>query len=74
MDLGKWDITVQYLVIRYPRVFRRLTVDQRTPRFWGVTVYFVLELRIFVMMESTNGVCYFCLLFCFKNVCDDRKH
>ena len=26
-----------------------------------MNVYFVLELRIFVMMESTNGVCYFVL-------------
>ena len=26
-----------------------------------MSVYFVLELRIFVMMESTNGVCYFVL-------------
>ena len=24
-----------------------------------MSVYFVLELRIFVMMESTNDVCYF---------------
>ena len=37
MDLGKWDITVRYRVIRYPRVFRRLTIDQRTPGFWDVT-------------------------------------
>ena len=28
-----------------------------------MSIYFVLELGIFVMMESTNGVCYFCLLF-----------
>ena len=26
-----------------------------------MSVYFVLELRIFVIMESTNGVCYFVL-------------
>ena len=26
-----------------------------------MTVYFVLELIIFVMMESTNDVCYFVL-------------
>ena len=35
------------------------------------SVYFVLKFRIFVMMESINGVCYFCLLFCFGNVYDD---
>ena len=33
MDPGKWDITVQYRVTQYPRVFRRLTVGQRTPKF-----------------------------------------
>ena len=38
-----------------------------------MTICFVLELKIFVMKESANGVCYFCLLFCFENVCDDRK-
>ena len=32
----KWDITVRYRVTRYPRVFRRLTVGQRTLGFWGV--------------------------------------
>ena len=26
-----------------------------------MSVYFVLELRIFVMLESTNDVCYFVL-------------
>ena len=26
-----------------------------------MSVYFVLELIIFVMMENTNGVCYFVL-------------
>ena len=26
-----------------------------------MSVYFVLEFRIIVMMESTNGVCYFVL-------------
>ena len=31
-----------------------------------MSVYFILELRIFVMMESIDGVCYFCLLFCLK--------
>ena len=36
-DLGKWDITVRYRVTRYPQVFRRLKVGQRTPGFWGVT-------------------------------------
>ena len=39
-----------------------------------MSVYFVLELTNFVIMESTNGVCYFCLLFCFENVCNDGKH
>ena len=34
-------------------------------------VYFVFELKIFVMMEIINSVYYFCLLFCFENVCDD---
>ena len=39
------------------------------------SAYFVLELKIFVMMGSTNGgVCYFCLLFYFENVCNDGKH
>ena len=38
-----------------------------------MSVYFVLELRIFVMMENTNGVCYFFLLFCFENVCNNGK-
>ena len=33
IDPGKWDITVRYRVTRYPRVFRRLTIGQRTPRF-----------------------------------------
>ena len=33
MDPGKWDITVRYWVTRYPRVFRRLMVGQRTPEF-----------------------------------------
>ena len=51
-----------------------------------MSVYFVLELRIFVMMENTNDVfffidkentndvCYFCLLFCFENVSNNGKH
>ena len=26
-----------------------------------MSVYFILELRIFVIMENTNGVCYFVL-------------
>ena len=26
-----------------------------------MSVYFILELRIFVMMGNTNGVCYFVL-------------
>ena len=26
-----------------------------------MSIYFVLELKIFVMVESTNGVCYFVL-------------
>ena len=39
-----------------------------------MSIYFVLELIIFVVMENTNGVCYFCKLFCFENVCDDGKH
>ena len=28
-----------------------------------MSVYFVLELIIFMMMESPNGVCYFCFSF-----------
>ena len=40
MDPGKWDITVWYWVTRYPRVFPRLTVGQRTPEFWGVTAWY----------------------------------
>ena len=36
-----------------------------------MSIYFVLEFTIFVMMKNTNDVCYFCLLFCFENVCDD---
>ena len=39
-----------------------------------MSVYFVLKLKIFVMMENTNGVCYFYLLFCFENVYDDGKY
>ena len=39
-----------------------------------MSVYFVLKLIIFVMMENTNGVCYFYLLFCFENISDDGKH
>ena len=39
-----------------------------------MTIYLVLELRIFVMMESTNGFYYFCLLFYFESVCDDGRH
>ena len=38
MDPDKWDITVRYRVTRYPRVFRRLTVGQRTLGIWGITV------------------------------------
>ena len=26
-----------------------------------MSVYFVLELRIFMMIENTNGICYFVL-------------
>ena len=37
MDPGKWNITVRYRVTRYPRVFHKLIVGQRTPGFWGVT-------------------------------------
>ena len=37
IDPKKWDITVRYWVTRYPQVFRKLTVGQRTPGFWGVT-------------------------------------
>ena len=33
MDPDKWDITVQYRVTRYQRVFRGLTVGQQTPEF-----------------------------------------
>ena len=35
-----------------------------------MNIYFVLELRIFVIMGSSNGFCY----FCFGNVCDDEKY
>ena len=38
-----------------------------------MSICFVLELIIFVKIENTNDVCYFCLLFCFKNVCDDGE-
>ena len=38
MDLGKWDITMRYRVTRYPRVFRRLTIGQRTLGFLGFTI------------------------------------
>ena len=38
MDPDKWDIIMRYRVTQYPRFFRRLTVGQRTPGFWGVTV------------------------------------
>ena len=37
MDLDKWDTTVWYRVTRNPRVFRKLTIGQWTPGFWGVT-------------------------------------
>ena len=43
MDLGKWYITMWYRVTRYSWVFRRLTVGQRTPDFWGIIVGFVLR-------------------------------
>ena len=33
-----------------------------------MSVYFILELRIFVMMENTNGVCYFACYFYGKYV------
>ena len=32
----------------------------------SMSVYFVLELRIFVTIGSTNGVCYFYLFFFFE--------
>ena len=31
-----------------------------------MSVYFILELRIFVIMENTNGVCYFACYFVLK--------
>ena len=31
-----------------------------------MSIYFVLKLIIFVMMENTNGVCYFLFLLCLK--------
>ena len=37
MDLDKKDITVRYRVTRYPQVFLKLTVGQRTLESWGVT-------------------------------------
>ena len=39
-----------------------------------MSVYFVLEFMIFVMMKNTNDVCYFGLLFCFENVYDGGKY
>ena len=33
LDFSEWC-----RVTRHPRVFRRLTGCQRTPRFWGVTI------------------------------------
>ena len=35
-----------------------------------MSVYFVLKLIIFVMMGSTNDVCY----FIFKKICNDGKY
>ena len=42
-------------------------------RYRSTSVYFVFELRIFVVLENTNDICYFCLLFCFENIFDDGK-
>ena len=40
-----------------------------------MSVYFVLELIIFVMMESTNGVCYFVFkMFVMMRNTSDGKH
>ena len=39
-------------VTRHPRVFRRLTSCQRTPRFWGVTAWYQsLGIRIPTELE-----------------------
>ena len=36
-----------------------------------MSVYFILELRIFVMMRNINDVCYFVLKML---ICDDEKY
>ena len=54
-------------VTRHPRIFRRLTGCQRTPRFWGVTIYSIISIKD--GKENSNGenedlgcVCFFHLM------------
>ena len=42
MDPDKWDTIVWYQVTQRLQVFSRLTVGQRTPGSWGVTVQFCM--------------------------------
>ena len=53
MDVGKWDSTVWYRVIRYPHVFCGLMCDQRTPRFWGVTLT-LREAKLYVNLKKCS--------------------
>ena len=57
-DFLKWR-----RVTRPPLVFRGLTGSQRTPGFWGVTIYFIGYL-FFIYLEFHN-ICKILILVCF---------
>ena len=43
------DFREKCRVARHSRVFRGLTDSQRTPGFWGVTIYFIIKSKTYTL-------------------------